>query len=101
MIELGQITDSLLSAVDEVNEGLPADKKVPRNENAVLFGSKAEVDSLTLINLVIVVERKIEQDFGKSITLADERALMEEKSPFRTLGTMADYVAKLLKEQGD
>lgn len=99
MTDIAQITESLLRAVDEVNQGLPPNKKVPREQNAVLFGKQAEVDSLVLINLVIVAERYIESDFGRTISLADERALLEEKSPFRSISSMADYVAKLLKEQ--
>jgi len=99
--ELAQITESLLKAVDEVNQGLPANKRVPREQHAVLFGMHAEVDSLVLINLVIVAERTIESDFGRTISLADERALLEEKSPFRSISSMADYVAKLLREESN
>ncbi|MGA2812613.1 MAG: hypothetical protein ABSG16_14510 [Candidatus Acidiferrum sp.] len=101
MSDIAQITDSLLRAVDEVNQGLPQNKQVPRRPDAVLFGSQAQVDSLVLINLVIVAERNIEKDFGRSITLADERAMMEEQSPFRTIDSMADYVGKLLREQSN
>lgn len=101
MADIVQITESLLRAVDEVNQGLPPSKQVPRERNAILFGTKAEVDSLVLINLVIVAERNIESDFGRTISLADERALLEETSPFRSISSMADYVAKLLKEQAN
>lgn len=101
MTDIAQITESLLRAVDEVNQGLPPNKRVPREQNAVLFGMHAEVDSLVLINLVIVAERNIESDFGRTITLADERALLEEKSPFRSISSMADYVAKLLREESN
>lgn len=101
MMDVTQITESLLRAVDEVNQGLPPNKKVPREPNAVLFGTKAEVDSLVLINLVILAERNIESDFGRTISLADERALLEEKSPFRSISSMATYVAKLLKEESN
>ena len=101
MTDIAQITDSLLRAVDEVNQELPQDKQVPRSRDSVLFGNQARVDSLTLINLVILAERHIEKDFGRMIVLADERAMMEEKSPFQTIGTMADYVARLLREQSN
>lgn len=100
-VDVAQITDSLLRAVDEVNLELPVDKRVPRDRDTVLFGNHAQVDSLTLINLVIVAERNIEKDFGQSITLADERAISEEQSPFHTIGSLADYVAKLLREQSN
>jgi hypothetical protein len=101
MTDITQITDSLLRAVDEVNRELPQDKQVPRSRDAVLFGSQAQIDSLTLINLVILAERNIEKDFGHAITLADERAMLEEKSPFQSVDSMAEYVAKLLREQAN
>ncbi len=101
MTDITQITDSLFGAVDELNQELPLGKQVPRSSDTVLFGNHAQIDSLALINLVILAERKIEKDFGQTITLADERALMEEKSPFQTIGSLAEYVARLLREQSN
>jgi hypothetical protein len=32
------------------------------------------------------------------ITLADEKALSQKESPFRTIGTLIDYIAQVVKD---
>ena len=99
MASMEQITASLLRAVEELNQERPEGAKVPLGADTALFGAAGHLDSLGLVNLVLMAERNIQEDFGCAITLADERALSEEKSPFLTINSMAAYVAKLLGEQ--
>ena len=100
MAAIEQITGSLLRAVEELNQERPAEEKIPLSPDTTLFGKKGHLDSLGLVNLVLMAERNIQEDFGCAITLADERALSEEKSPFLTINSMASYVNKLLAERG-
>lgn len=96
MGDIAQITGSLLRAVEELNRERPADKRISLSPDTVLFGKKGSLDSLGLVSLVLRAEQNIQEDFGCAITLADDRALSEEKSPFLTINSMASYVAKLL-----
>ena len=50
------------------------------------------------MGLIVLVEEKVEDASGRSITLADERAFSMERSPFRTLGSLVDYVGTLLSD---
>lgn len=61
-----------------------------------LFGRDGMLDSLGLVALVVAVEQAIEDQYGVSVTLADERALSERKSPFGTVGALAAYAARLI-----
>ena len=65
-----------------------------------LIGKDAGLDSLGLVNLIVLVEEKIQQGFGVGITLVDERAMSQSKSPFRTLGSLSELVEEQLKEHG-
>jgi D-alanine--poly(phosphoribitol) ligase subunit 2 len=67
----------------------------------ILFGDGGSLDSLGLVRLVVAVENAIEDDYGKVLTLADDRAMSQKNSPFRSVGTMADYITMLLHEQSD
>jgi acyl carrier protein len=100
MAAIEQITGSLLRAVEELNQERSAEEKIPLSPDTTLFGKMGHLDSLGLVNLVLMAERNIQEDFGCAITLADERALSEEKSPFLTINSMASYVNKLLAERG-
>jgi hypothetical protein len=46
----------------------------------------------------VTVEEKIEDDFGICLTIADEKALSQEKSPFICVKSLAEYIALLLSE---
>lgn len=63
-----------------------------------LFGPGAELDSLGLVTLLLDVEQQVNDQLGVSISLMDERAMSQNKSPFRTIGTLADYIQVLLDE---
>ena len=49
--------------------------------------------------MVVAVEQNIEDEFDVTITLADERAMSQQTSPFRTVGTLTDYIEMLLGEK--
>src|SRR3954467_10938003 len=61
-----------------------------------LFGGESGVDSLTLVRLVADVEREAEEKFGKRVVLADELAMSRRNSPFRTIGTLSEFLREQL-----
>lgn len=68
-------------------------------EDTVLFGREGLLDSIGLVSFILDVEEDIRAQSGISITLADERAMSQSKSPFRSVGRLADYAALLIAEQ--
>ena len=64
----------------------------------VLYGEKGKLDSLGLVNLIVAVEQKIQDEFGLTITLATERAMSQENSPFRSVQSLLNYTTLLLEE---
>jgi len=51
-----------------------------------------------LVNLIVTIEREVEDSFGVALTLADERALSMNASPFRSIQSLADYIGVLLTD---
>ena len=94
------VIDAIHSAVDDLNEILDGDERLTKSPNEALIGKDAKLDSLGLVNLIVLVEEKIQQQFGVGITLVDERAMSQSKSPFRTLGSLAEFVEEQLNEHG-
>lgn len=89
----------ILRALQEFNSHLPADQHVPISSDTVLFGHKGNLDSLGLVNLILLVEEQVAEEFSVLITLADERALSLKKSPFHNVTSLSEYVYLLLMEQ--
>jgi acyl carrier protein len=63
-----------------------------------LYGPDGILDSLGIVTLVVALEQAIEDTYGVSISLADEKALSQRHSPYRTVGTLSQYAASLLEE---
>lgn len=92
-----EIIQEIFRAIDEVNSLLPAEKKLKKRAETILFGNSSSLDSLGLVNLVVAVEQRMEDRFGVAVTLADEKAISEKNSPFRSVEIFADYIFSVLK----
>lgn len=93
-----KIKNIIYKTIKELNETL--NNKIPLDEglDTPIFGGKGYLDSLGLVNLLIAVEQNIEDGFDIILALADERALSQENSPFRTIGALVEYIDVLLSE---
>lgn len=91
-------TDALrivAAAAEELNEQLEEPIDLARGADAPLYGKDGVLDSLELVNLILLVEERAAEAFGRPFTLVDDRALSAHRSPFRTVGHLAEHVAEL------
>jgi acyl carrier protein len=93
-----RILESLYAAIDDVNRERPSDRLLAKASDTALYGSASDLDSLGLVNFIVAAEQRIDEAFGRSLVLADDRALAQDPSPFRSVGALADYVEVLLRE---
>ena len=94
-----KIIDIILHEVSELNEQLDQKVAIENGENAGLYGLTGVLDSLGLVTLIVAIEQGLEDELGLVISLADERAMSQKNSPFRTIGTLADYIVKVSQEE--
>lgn len=88
------ILDSLVDMNDEL-EGNPLGN--PTKETK-LYGRNGSLDSLGLVILITDLEERISDDFAQDIVLADEKAMSQTTSPFRSVKSLTIYIQKLLEE---
>lgn len=69
-----------------------------RAENAPLFGIGGVLDSLGLVNFIVMVEQEIEDQMDKVIQIVSEKAMSQKTSPFLTIGTLGDFIVALIQE---
>lgn len=91
-----EITQLIYEVIDEINEQLTRDRRLTKSSDTILFGKGGNLDSLVLVNIITLTEQKVEDKFGVTITLADERALSQDNSPFQTVKSLADYICSLI-----
>ena len=90
-----QITGLLFEALDEIDLD-DTDGKPEVSEDTVIYGDEGLLESIQLVNFIVAVERRIEETFGKTVSIADEKAISQKNSPFRTIRTLCDYIIPLL-----
>ena len=91
----GKIIQSIMDAVDEINERYPDEKKLPKSVDTILTGESGKLDSLGLVTFIVAVEERIQNDLGITISLADEIGKVD--GALRTAETLADYIANELQ----
>ena len=72
-------------------------KPAPQNADGQtrLFGEAAALDSIGLVTLIADLEEDIRVATGKTVTLADEKAMSRLTSPFRSVDLLAEYVVEV------
>ena len=101
MTTFDRVMKTVLLTIDEFNEQLPEEERIPKSADTVLFGKSGRLDSVGLLNLIVEAEENVEAEFGIPITLADERAMAQESNPFETIASLVTYIAQLLEESED
>ena len=69
--------------------------------SALLFDSKSALDSLGLVTLILNIEDKLSEKFSLNLTLADDRAMSQKNSPFRSTESLTEYIFKLDNAAGE
>ena len=91
-----KIESLIINSLKELNEELPEDKQIELTSDAVLFGVGGQLDSLGLVNLLVIIEQNIEDNYGVSVTIADEKAMSQKHSPFKTVSSLNNFIELLL-----
>ena len=93
-----KIIKIIFDCLVDLNYGINSPELENPTSETRLYGAKSALDSIHLVTLIADVEEKIGEEFGKDIILADERAMSQTRSPFGRVGTLADYIEELLKQ---
>ncbi|MDH3222617.1 MAG: hypothetical protein OEO23_02795 [Gemmatimonadota bacterium] len=69
------------------------------DESTALFGPGGLFDSIGLVTFLADLEEQVNDEADAGISVADERALSAEKSPFRSIASLVDHLAARLNEE--
>jgi|SRR5450432_3302668 acyl carrier protein len=99
MIERTVAYDIVVASLQEVfvQTGLPAPESI--TGETVLVGKDAVLDSLGVVSLIVEVEQRVEGAHGVSVTLANDKAMSQRNSPFRTVDVLTDHLVAMIAEE--
>jgi len=87
----------IIECLKELNEELENQDLENPTQKTRLYGAKGTLDSLALVSFITDLEEMISDEFDIDIILADEKAMSQTSSPFRTVETLAIYIENLIK----
>lgn len=94
-MQVERVLKSLYRAVEQVNRTLPDGRRLTAAPGTVLASG---LDSLGMVNFIVAAEERLADEFGVTVNLANQQAMVQDPSPFRTLQTLADYAVTLIGE---
>ena len=95
---ISKIEEVILNSLIELNEELENNPLGSPSKETRLYGGGGALDSMALVSFITDLEEIISEKFDKHIILADERAMSQRTSPFRSVESLTIYIKKLLEE---
>ena len=79
-------------AIRELNDELGYEHLVSVSRETAIFEGDLALDSLSLVTLIVDVEARVSDAFEANVSLASEKAMSMRNSPYRTVGTLVDFI---------
>jgi acyl carrier protein len=98
MQTLVAVREAVFFALDDLNGQLPPARRLPRTDTTPLAGADGHLDSLGIVNLIALVEQKLEVHSGITVDLIDSD-LLGDGDALSTVATLVDFVASLVNER--
>lgn len=95
-MDKSDVSELIYEVIDELNDQSVTDEPLAKSPDTVLYGDNGGLDSLGLVHLVTITEQKIEDRFGKSVSLVDDQSITSENGPFHSVRTLTEYVKGLV-----
>lgn len=95
MLTRSVIESVVLSALNNLNRERADAPPVRVARDTPLFGSASELDSLSLVSVIVDVETTLNDEHGCDLSLMDDRALSRPASPFKDVSSLTDYIIEL------
>ena len=96
-MEQNRIQQIIFDALEATNQVREENNQIEMSSDAKLYGRDGQLESMELVALLIDIEEAL-QDEGFNISLSDERAMSQSKSPFRDVPSLVSYISSVIQE---
>tara|TARA_B100000963_G_C22412543_1_gene573893 strand:+ start:137 stop:415 length:279 start_codon:yes stop_codon:yes gene_type:complete len=66
-----EIKKILNEVINEINEILPANNPLTPQDSELLYGKNSKLDSVALVNFILILEEKIQIEYNYNINIFD------------------------------
>ena len=93
-----EILNIVLNQLNSLVDTLPDSQKFTVGEETVLFGRNSNIDSLSLVSVIVDLESYFLDEHEIEVCITDDRAMTREISPFDNVKNLVDYLHELINE---
>jgi acyl carrier protein len=97
-MEKNKIEEIVISQVREVVSTIEGSEVFCIDANTVLFGSGSNIDSLSLVSVIVDLETLFFEEYGFEISLTDDRAMTREINPFDNVSNLVGYILEVIDD---
>lgn len=87
-----QLSFIIQQAIEELNAIREDQVPIVFSPETPLYGQSSALDSVDLVNLLVTIEEKLQDELEIDFLIANEKALSMQNSPFKTIQTLHDYL---------
>jgi acyl carrier protein len=93
-----EVEELILASLVQLREDLALPPLADSRADTPILGGGSGLDSMAVVHLIVDLEARLQQAYGRNWILADERALSRSRSPFRTVGDLARFIVQTTPE---
>jgi acyl carrier protein len=90
------ITQQIVDALGELNQQLPPESRIETSPGALLLAPEGKLDSLGLVNLILLIEERMASQLSTEISLTDDRTLAQPQVAFHDVASLAQHILLLV-----
>jgi acyl carrier protein len=91
-----RVLETVYQALRALNEERGNDDQIEIGPKTSLFGEGSVLDSLSLVSVIVDLETAVSDQFERSISLTDDKAMSRNPVPFSDVATLRNYILELL-----
>ena len=95
-MKMENISEIVISNLKSLIDTFPIIEGFEINEETVLFSPNSNIDSLSLVSVIVDLESTFSLDYDLDISLTDDRAMTREKSPFDSVASLVEYIDEIV-----
>lgn len=83
------VLECLSDALEEIGESSSVDQQ------SRIYGKGSRLNSMAVVSMVVDLETRLAEQLDIEISLTDERAMSQKRSPFRDVSSITHYITNL------
>lgn len=92
------VKSMIYDTLEHLSEQNP-ELRFERSPDTSLTGPTSQLDSLSLVNFLLLLERSLEEKIGVYVSIANEKLLLDSNNPLKTVASLATYIEVELKDK--